>query len=153
MFLCLNKTSCVQFVPDVSCPGTVHHWKDYGSLHPYAPFRDLYILLSSPRASSSPVWIVPAFSTFSHLRDAQEMSSPFIIFVTLCDIFLTQDSLKYVHVSLVLESPEMDIVLHVWPHQCWAEWKDHLPWPPAMLCLIQNFLLQRNKPIIEELHY
>jgi len=34
----------------------------------------------------------------------------------LCDPAL--DSLHYVHVSLVLRSPELDPALQVWPHQC-----------------------------------
>lgn len=33
----------------------------------------------------------------------------------LCDLSL--DSLQYVHVSLVLGSPELDSALHMWPHQ------------------------------------
>ena len=37
------------------------------------------------------------------------------------------DSLQYVHVSLALGSPELGPVLHVCPHQCWGEGKDHLP--------------------------
>lgn len=38
------------------------------------------------------------------------------------------DPLKYVPASLALGSPELDRVLWVWPHQSWAEEKDHLPW-------------------------
>lgn len=30
---------------------------------------------------------------------------------------------------LVLENPELDPVLQVWPHQCWTEGKDHCPQP------------------------
>ena len=37
------------------------------------------------------------------------------------------DSLYYVNVSFVLGSPELVIVLQVWPHQCSVEGKDHLP--------------------------
>ena len=39
------------------------------------------------------------------------------------------DSLQYVHVSLVLGSPELDTLLQMWLLQCWVEGKDHLPWP------------------------
>lgn len=35
---------------------------------------------------------------------------------------------QYVHASLVLEGPELDIGLQVWPHQCRTEGKDHLSW-------------------------
>lgn len=40
-----------------------------------------------------------------------------------------RDSFGYVQVPLVLGSLELDTVLQVWPDQCWAEGKDHLPWP------------------------
>ena len=38
------------------------------------------------------------------------------------------DSLCYVHVPLVLRSPELHTVLQVCSLQCWVEGKDHLPW-------------------------
>ena len=39
------------------------------------------------------------------------------------------DSLQYVHICLVLGSPELNTVLQVWPHQCWVEGKAPLPRP------------------------
>ena len=39
---------------------------------------------------------------------------------------LLLNSLQYLHISFVLGSPEMNTVLQVWPHQFWAEGKDHL---------------------------
>jgi len=39
------------------------------------------------------------------------------------------DLLLQIHISLVLERPQQDSELQMSPHQCWAEGKDHLPWP------------------------
>lgn len=39
------------------------------------------------------------------------------------------DLLKQVHVFLVLENPELDVVLQVGPHQSGVEGESHLPWP------------------------
>lgn len=36
-------------------------------------------------------------------------------------------SFQYVHVSLVLGSPELDSALQVWLDQCWVKEKDHIP--------------------------
>ena len=41
----------------------------------------------------------------------------------------------WVHVCLVLGSPELDPALQVWPHQCWAGGKDHLPRPATVLLM------------------
>lgn len=35
----------------------------------------------------------------------------------------------YIHVFLVMGSPELELVLSMWPHQCWVEGKDYLPQP------------------------
>jgi len=45
----------------------------------------------------------------------------------LCGLSL--DSLQYVHISLILESPVMDKVLQVGSHKSRVEGKDHLPQP------------------------
>ena len=42
-------------------------------------------------------------------------------------------SLQYVCVSPVLRSLQVDIIFQVWPHQCWVEGKDHLPWPTGSI--------------------
>jgi len=39
------------------------------------------------------------------------------------------DSVHYVHISLALMSPEMDMLLQMCPHQCPVEGKDHSPQP------------------------
>lgn len=43
------------------------------------------------------------------------------------------DSSQYVHVLLILGSPELGKVLQMWPHQCWKDGKDHFCWPTDSL--------------------
>lgn len=66
--------------------------------------------------------------------DRSHPSQPFLtrkMFQFLYHLSVPQlDSLQYVCVFLVLRSPELDRVLQVWPHQCWAQRKVRLP-PPA----------------------
>lgn len=61
-------------------------------------------------------WTAPALSP-SHIWDALEPLSSLL------------DSPCYIHVSLVMGSPELELVLSVWPHQCRVEGKDCLPQP------------------------
>ena len=65
---------------------------------------------------------------------------------------LLLDSLHYVHVSLVLRSPELATRFQMWSHQCRVEGKDHFPWPTsnnppnAAQNTINFFLLQGHIP-------
>ena len=89
------------------------------SLHP--PFSYLWtfvrspwsFLFSRPRSPSS-------LSLFSQGEVFQSLHH-------VCDLCW---SVQYLHVSLVLGSPELDTALQVKPHQCWVEEKDPVP-PPA----------------------
>lgn len=93
----------------VQCPssqGWCHcHWASLKRALPLQVF--IYIdkiplsLLFSELDSPSPL----------SLSLLERCSSPFIILVDF-----SLDCLQYVHVSLVLGSPEL-----VWPHQCWGE--------------------------------
>lgn len=71
-------------------------------------------------ATSSPGWAVSVLSAFPSY---EETRTSLIILVAL------HWTLQYVHVSLILGSPEVDPALQVWPDQCWVEGKHHLPQP------------------------
>lgn len=42
-----------------------------------------------------------------------------------------QDLLRYVHVSFLLRSSDLDWALQMWPHWYWVKGKNHLPQPPG----------------------
>lgn len=69
----------------------------------------LFPRLNSPRSLSLIAWEM--------LQSLNKLFGPFL------------DSLQYAHVCLVLGSPALGTALQAWPHQCWAEEKDHLSWP------------------------
>jgi len=125
---CQKVLLVFHFLCIASGPVTVCHWKE-------------------PVASSS---LHPAFRYYIHwwdlptrllLAEKSQLSQPFLIREMLQSLNHVcgplQDSLWYVPVSLVLRSPDLDTVLQLWPHQCWVQGKDHLPWPADNLHLMQ----------------
>jgi len=92
-----------QFVLTASGPGTGHHWKEPGSIflipsHPILIYMDeiplclLFSRLNSPSSLSLSPWE-------EMLLSLNHLNCPFL------------DSLQYIHVSLVLESPDLDTAL------------------------------------------
>lgn len=65
------------------------------------------------RLKETTVAALSAFPEEKMLQSLERCSSPFIIFVASL-----LDCLQYAHVSLVVRSPERDMLLQMWPHQC-----------------------------------
>ena len=108
-----------QLVSIVSCHVTGHHYKEPGSVL-FALSLQVFVyigkiplepsLLQGEKSQlSQPFLIREVLQSFNHL------SGPSL------------SSLHYVHTCLVVGSPELDTVLQVWPYQCSAEGKGHLP--------------------------
>jgi len=98
------------FVPTTSCPVTGHHWKAPGSVV-LAPSLQVFIYID--KIPPEPSLLQAEESQLSHLLLIGD------ILQSLNHLYgPSLDSLQYVHVSLVLGSPELDTVLQVWRHQC-----------------------------------
>jgi len=103
------------------------HWAPLKTawLHPamHAPFRYLYTLIRFPPEPS----LLQA--------EQSQLSQPFLIgemHRTLHHLHgPLLNSIQYVHVRLVLRSPELDATVRVWPHQYGTEDKDHFPQPAS----------------------
>jgi len=106
------------FVPIASCSVTEHSWKEPGSIFfvlCLQVFIDTDQILPEP-----PLFQAEQFQLFQ-LFLLWEM----LHFLNhLSDLLL--NLAQYGHITLVLESAELDSVLQVWPHQSWLERKDHL---------------------------
>ena len=89
------------------------------------PFSHLYTLTRSPLSLLSSRLNSPSSL---YLSSEERYSGPLVLFLAL------HWTLQRVHVSLVLESPELDTVLQMWPHWCWVEGKDHHPQPASSRC-------------------
>ena len=113
-----TEPPAIQFVPTVSCPVTGHYWKDPGSIL-FLPFFQIFIYID--KIPVEPSFLQAKQSQLFQLFLIREMLESLNY---LCGPLL--DSLYRMNVSLVLGSPELDTILRVWPHQCWAEWKDCL---------------------------
>ena len=117
---CASAWSPSQFLPIASGPVTGHHWKEPGSIL-FAPSLEIFIYIGK----------IPLCLLFSRLKQSQ-LSQSFLMWELLQSFHHlggpSQDSPQCVQASLVLGSPALDTVIQVWPHQCWREGKDHLPW-------------------------
>lgn len=71
----------------------------------------------------------PAALSGLKIKEKKNNLGTVIRFSPCCQWVKTLKYVQYVHVSLVLWSPELNTVLHLWPHQCWIVWKDHLTQP------------------------
>lgn len=107
----------------LSCHQTLLRKPTMLLLH-FFPIRYLYILTSSPWAFPSPGSITPVISVSLHMRDAPALHH-------FCGLSL--DSLRYVHISFILDSPDQDTALQTWLYQCLEEGKALLAWPPGSI--------------------
>lgn len=100
------ESSVLKFVLVASCSVDGHCWKLPSGIYTH--------LKGFPWAISS---AVPSLFLLSYTR----CSSPLSIFMTLFQIPYRH---KYVHIFLLLGSPELDMSFH-----CWVEGKDHISQP------------------------
>ena len=105
-----------QFVPVASFPSTGHHRQESDSIL-FASSLQLSIDMDEVPLSLLSSQLNTPLLSFPHKRGVPVPSSSYV---------LTFNPFQYVHASLVLEGPELDIGLQVWPHQCRTEGKDHL---------------------------
>ena len=101
--------------PLVLSLGTTEESLAQSSLHPH--FRYLYTFIRCLCAFSSPGWTVPDLSAFPRTSPAPDCYMSLWPFVALSPVCPS------------LSSPELDTVLQLWPHHCWAEGKDQFPRP------------------------
>lgn len=101
-----------------SCPVTGHGWEESGSIFFISLHQIIYTHWEDP--SLKPSFLQADNFQLSQLLLVRQM---FQFLNYLCDPLL--DSLQYVHVPLLLGSPEVDIVLQLWSHQGSGEEKYH----------------------------
>lgn len=99
---------CVCPLPLVMSSSTTENSLSPSSLHP--PLRYLYTLIRPSLLQAEQSQLSPPFLTREMLHSLHHLCS------------LSLDSLQYVHLFLVLGSPEMDSALRLWPYQCWSLW-------------------------------
>jgi len=120
IFLCLTETSC--FSARAHCLISCHR----------APLKRGWLcLLDTTPPPKSGIYkhtgTILLSILFSRLSSPSFLSLSIYERVSSYHHGLLLNSFQYVHVSLVLESPELDTVLQMGPHQCSVEGKDHLP--------------------------
>lgn len=112
-----------QFVLMNSCLDTGYYQEESGSVlftPSHQAFKDMDKISHSLLSSRLNSWC--SLSPSSQER----CSRPVIILGVLYWTFSSMSlSLLY------WGAPELDLVLHAWPHQCWVEGNDHLHWPAA----------------------
>lgn len=110
-----------QFVLMNSCPDTGHHQEESGSVL----FTPSHLAFKHMDKISLSFLFSRLNSPCSLSLSSQVRSSRAIII--LGALYWTSSGMS---VSLLYWwAPELDLVLHVWPPQCWVEGNDHLHWP------------------------
>ena len=128
---CAETQSAFQFVHVAFCPVTGHQWKEPDT-----------VVFTPKGCKGCPPCTLPLGICTLLMRfpwppllqaEQSQLSQPFHIQEMLQSLLHLSgsllDSLQCVHVSLVPGSPEVNTGPRVWPHQCWAGGKHHLPWP------------------------
>lgn len=106
-----TEPSVFQFVCITSCPGTGHHWNEFGSIF-FAPFPQVFIDIDKILSEPSLIRVEPPPLSFSSW---ERCSRPFVILMAI------HQNLFSMSISLVPERSELNTVFQVWPQKCWGE--------------------------------
>ena len=108
-----RESSVFQFVLIASGPVTGHHWIEPGSV---LSALSLQVFIYTDKMPLSLLVFRLRSPIGEMLQTLNDINGPSL------------DSFQY-DISLVLGSPGLDSILWVWPHQPWAEGRNHLPQP------------------------